>query len=122
MHPGNPVFWLYKAQTFSAKVCAMRFSRNSKKWVSGLLAASLALPLVGCSPEASSTTTKPTTGSTGTSKPPKEQAGSTTGGSAEKGREVPEPSPAATSDDEKSASGKPNADEKQQDSEKPKEE
>ena len=103
MHPGNPVFWLYKAQTFSAKVSAMRFSMNSKKWASGLLAACLALPFVGCSPEASSTpATKPVTGTSGMSKPPKEQAGSTTSGSVEKGREVPEPSA-----EEKPASEKP---------------
>src|SRR5579863_8952589 len=107
MHPGNPVFWLYKAQTSSAKVCAMRFSMNSKKWISGLLAASLALPLVGCSPEASTTATKPATGTSGTSKSPKEQAGSTTSGSVEKGREAPETSPAAEGSEDKSATEKP---------------
>jgi hypothetical protein len=108
MHPGKPVFWLYKAQTFSAKVSAMRFSRNSKKWVSGLLGACLALPLVGCSPEASTTATKPAATSTGASKPPKEQTGSAlSGASAEKGREVPEPNPADASTDEKRADEKP---------------
>ncbi|HEY2250441.1 MAG TPA: hypothetical protein VGH74_05250 [Planctomycetaceae bacterium] len=100
----------------------MRFSRNSKKWVSGLLAAGLALPLVGCGPESSTPATKPVTGTTGsarsteTSKPPPEQTGSTTGGSVEKGREVPEPSPADTSAEDKPAADKPD------DSEKPKEE
>ena len=116
-YPGIPVFWLYKAQTFSAKVSAMRFSMNFKKWVSGLLAASLALPLVGCSPEASTTTTKPagTAASTGTTKPPKEQAGSTLSGSSpEKGREAPEPNPAEMKADGKAADEKP-ADEKPKD-------
>jgi hypothetical protein len=117
MRPGKPVFWLYKAQTFSAKVSDMRFSRNSKKWVAGLLGASLALPLVGCSPEASTTATKPgPAASTGTTKHPKEQAGSTLGGSsAEKGREVPEPNPADAQADDKPADEKPT-------DEKPKEE
>ena len=77
-----------------------------------MLAASLALPLVGCSYEASTTATKPTTTSTGAPKAPKEQAGSTmSGSSAEKGREAPEPNPAETKADEKPADEK-SADEK----------
>ena len=108
MHPGKPVFWLYTAQTFSAKVSDMRFSMNSKKWVSGLMAACLAFPLVGCGPEASTSTTKPTTTSTGASKSTKEQTGSSLNDSVEKGREAPEPSPADANAADKSASEKPN--------------
>ncbi len=100
----------------------MCFSVNFKKWVAGLMVACLALPLVGCSPEASTTTTKPRwwmrqTGQMSRcrrrrqARPTKEQAGSTLGGSsAEKGREAPEPNaadPAGAPADEKPAAEKP---------------
>src|SRR5438270_13697569 len=96
MRPGSPVFWLYKARTFSAKVSVMRFSRNSKKWIAGLMATCLALPLAGCSPESStSTTNTKSTSYPGTPKPPKEQTGTSIGGSsADKGRESAEPNAA----------------------------
>ena len=86
----------------------MRFSKNAKKWVSVLMTACLALPLVGCSPEASTTTTKPsTTGAAG--KSTKEQTGTSLGDSSiDKGREVPEPDPADQSAGEKAGSEKPN--------------
>ena len=92
----------------------MCFSVNCKMLASGLMIACLALSLVGCSPEASTATTKPPATSTGApkaTKAPKEQAGSTVGESSEKGREAPEPSaadPVAGSADEKPASDKPN--------------
>ncbi len=85
----------------------MRFSANSKKWCSGVLAVCLALPVVGCSPEASSSGTKPVTGTSGMSTKPKEQTGSSTSGSAPKGREVDEPSPPVKEGDDKPASEKP---------------
>jgi len=87
----------------------MRFSVISKICLSGLMVGCLALPLVGCSPEASTTTTRPA--STGTGARPKEQTGTSMGDtSIDKGREVPEPNPAdqdAAPAEEKAESEKP---------------
>lgn len=79
----------------------MRFSVNLKKLISSsLILAGIAVWTVGCA-EQSSTPSK----GTPLTKPP--QSGSTTG----KGREVPEPGPAATGSDSKPAEEMP-ADEK----------
>ena len=79
----------------------MRFSMISKMCLSGLMVAGLALVLVGCSPE-SSTTTNKLSGS-GAGSRPKEQTGTSLGDSSiDKGREAPEPNPA-----DKTASEKP---------------
>ena len=84
----------------------MRFSMISKMCLSGLMVASLALLLVGCSPESSTTTTKPS--SPGAGPRPKEQTGTSLGDSSiDKGREAPEPNPADHSAEENPASEKP---------------
>lgn len=86
----------------------MCFSKNAKKWISGLMMACLAMPLVGCSPEASTGTTK--TAVTGSPGPKaKEQTGTSLGDSSiDKGREVPEPDAADPNAEDKPASDKPN--------------
>lgn len=86
----------------------MCFSVSFRNWASFVVVASFVLCLVGCNPESS--TPAPGTGQ------PREQAGSTTGSPAKKGRaEVPEPAPAEEEDkkpeaaqDDKPADEKPN--------------
>ena len=53
MRRAGPDFWFYKAQSLCAKVDPMCFSAKSKKCVSSLLLASVALWFSGCSESAS---------------------------------------------------------------------
>jgi hypothetical protein len=110
MHSRAPAFWLYKAQTLSAKVEVMRFPVILKKCISCLTLAGFTLLLAGCGAE-SSTTPGPGAAKSTKPKAAANQGGSTTGPGKEeaepKGRDVPEAAPA----EDKPADEKP-ADEK----------
>jgi hypothetical protein len=104
-----PVFWLYKAQTLSAKVDVMRFPVILKKCISCLTLAGFTLLLAGCGADSTTSTTAP---KTTTKKKTVEQTSSTTGPGKEeaepKGRDVPDAAPA----DDKPPEEKPNDDKK----------
>jgi hypothetical protein len=91
-----PVFWLYKAQTLSAKVDVMRLRVILKKCVSCLTLAGFTLILAGCG--ADSTTAPAPVKATTKPKKSANQAGSSTGPGKEeaepKGRDVPDAAPA----------------------------